>query len=180
MTKDQGEDGYRGDLNDRCVTIAKVLRSAGYRTAMTGKWHVTKFVRHATKRRNTTGLCSAASTATSASSKGAPTTFSASPLTLQNESVPPGDGFYTTDAFADHAIQFTGQGEKTKPFFLYLAYNAPHFPLNGAGGRDRQASAANTRSAGTCSASDGPRPEHELGVVDKAWPLSPGPAAVKA
>ena len=44
MTQDLGEDGYRGDLNDRCVTIAEVLRSAGYRTAMTGKWHVTKFV----------------------------------------------------------------------------------------------------------------------------------------
>ena len=44
MTEDRGEHGYRGDLNDRCVTIAEVLRSAGYRTAMTGKWHVTKFV----------------------------------------------------------------------------------------------------------------------------------------
>ena len=45
MTEDRGEDGYRGDLNDRCVTIAEVLRSAGYRTAMAGKWHVTKFVK---------------------------------------------------------------------------------------------------------------------------------------
>ena len=44
MTEDRGEDGYRGDLNNRCVTIAEVLRAAGYRTAMTGKWHVTKHV----------------------------------------------------------------------------------------------------------------------------------------
>lgn len=44
MTQDLGQDGYRGDLNNRCVTIAEVLRTAGYRTAMTGKWHVTKFI----------------------------------------------------------------------------------------------------------------------------------------
>jgi arylsulfatase A-like enzyme len=44
ITNDRGQDGYRGDLNGRCVTIADVLRGAGYRTMMTGKWHVTKFV----------------------------------------------------------------------------------------------------------------------------------------
>ncbi|HEX4147302.1 MAG TPA: sulfatase-like hydrolase/transferase [Pirellulales bacterium] len=47
MTDDLGEDGYRGDLNDHCLTIAEVLRPVGYRTAMTGKWHVTKFVKPA-------------------------------------------------------------------------------------------------------------------------------------
>src|SRR5580765_2741791 len=42
MTSDQGYDGYRGNLNKRCVTIAEVLRAGGYRTYMCGKWHVTK------------------------------------------------------------------------------------------------------------------------------------------
>ena len=41
MMSDQGLDGYRGDLNRRCQTIAEVLRPAGYATYMTGKWHVT-------------------------------------------------------------------------------------------------------------------------------------------
>lgn len=39
--KQHGEEGYRGDLNDRCVTIAEVLRTAGYATYAVGKWHVT-------------------------------------------------------------------------------------------------------------------------------------------
>ena len=40
MTEDKGVPGYRGRLNDQCVTIAEVLKPAGYFTAMSGKWHV--------------------------------------------------------------------------------------------------------------------------------------------
>ena len=40
MTGDQRQPGYRGSLQPNCVTIAQVLKSAGYKTAMTGKWHV--------------------------------------------------------------------------------------------------------------------------------------------
>src|SRR5947209_1632124 len=40
MTGDQGQPGYRGSPQPHCVTIAQVLKSAGYRTAMVGKWHV--------------------------------------------------------------------------------------------------------------------------------------------
>ena len=42
MMSDQGVDGYRGDLNRNCMTIAEVLRQGGYATFMSGKWHVTK------------------------------------------------------------------------------------------------------------------------------------------
>ena len=42
MTEDKGLDGYRGDLNRSCVTMAEVLRPAGYHTYMLGKWHVTR------------------------------------------------------------------------------------------------------------------------------------------
>ena len=42
MTSDGGQPGYRGDLSRNAVTLAEVLKSAGYRTYMSGKWHVTK------------------------------------------------------------------------------------------------------------------------------------------
>src|ERR1041384_6632014 len=41
MMADLGFDGYRGNLNRHCVTIAEALRPAGYHTLMSGKWHVT-------------------------------------------------------------------------------------------------------------------------------------------
>ena len=42
MMDDRGYEGYRGDLNRNCVTIAEALKSAGYRSYISGKWHVTK------------------------------------------------------------------------------------------------------------------------------------------
>jgi arylsulfatase A-like enzyme len=45
MTADQGHDGYRGQLNRQCVTIPEVMRPAGYRTYMCGKWHVCRNIR---------------------------------------------------------------------------------------------------------------------------------------
>src|SRR5262249_39081391 len=36
----RGSPGYRGELNDRCVTLAEALGAAGYRTDMAGKWHL--------------------------------------------------------------------------------------------------------------------------------------------
>ncbi|MEM8970418.1 MAG: sulfatase-like hydrolase/transferase, partial [Bacteroidota bacterium] len=44
MMNDRGTDGYRGDLNEHSVTIAEVLKQAGYQTFMSGKWHVTKHI----------------------------------------------------------------------------------------------------------------------------------------
>ncbi|MEO0447329.1 MAG: sulfatase-like hydrolase/transferase, partial [Verrucomicrobiota bacterium] len=43
MMNDRGYDGYRGDLNTRCATVAEVLGGAGYRAYLSGKWHVTPF-----------------------------------------------------------------------------------------------------------------------------------------
>jgi arylsulfatase len=53
------------------------------------------------------------------------------PLKLDDQAfVPPEQGFYSTDAFTDYAIQFVQQArDASKPFFLYLAFNAPHWPL---------------------------------------------------
>src|SRR4051812_14899056 len=42
MTHNSGYEGYHGTLNNKCVTIAEVLRAGGYNTYMCGKWHVSQ------------------------------------------------------------------------------------------------------------------------------------------
>ncbi|MBI1374261.1 MAG: sulfatase-like hydrolase/transferase [Phycisphaera sp.] len=51
-------------------------------------------------------------------------------LVLDDTPIKVPDGWYSTTAFTDYAIQFIDEGVKTdKPVFLYLAYTAPHWPL---------------------------------------------------
>ena len=122
------EGPYQGYLNDRCVTIPEVLGPAGYRTLMTGKWHL------GVNRRETWplqrgfdrfygGLSGAFNYFEPGGDRG---------MTDGNEEnvdTPP--GWYATDAFTDRAIGYLDeQADGERPFFLYLAYNAPHWPLN--------------------------------------------------
>ena len=109
-----------------CITLAEAMRSAGYTTLMTGKWHLKSnpiargFDRYF-------GHLSGA------------TNFFKGDKTFRLDDQPfkvPDKGFYTTDANVDYAMKFLDQavGKPTsdgmrKPFFLYIAFNAPHYPL---------------------------------------------------
>ena len=90
------------------------------------------------------------------------------------------NGWYTTDLWTDYGIKFMDEGiASKKPFFLYLAYNAPHFPLQFAAGGDRQIPREVQDRMGQAREERHAR-EIEQGVVDKSWSLSPRPPAVKA
>jgi arylsulfatase len=127
MIQDRGVPSYQGYLNDRCRTIAEVLKPAGYTTLMSGKWHVGENKPHWPLDRGFDryfGLIS-----------GASNYFRLDPgrkMALDAEPYEPkGDGFYMTNAFTDHAVKMVGEASsKPNPFFLYLAYTAPHWPLH--------------------------------------------------
>ncbi|HEX5790754.1 MAG TPA: arylsulfatase [Luteolibacter sp.] len=102
------------------VTIPEVLQSAGYVTMMTGKWHLEKeptdfgFQRYFGHLSGATNYCRGDNTFR---------------LNGQPWEVPK-SGFYTTVANVDHALEFLGEARKEKkPWFLYIAFNAPHAPL---------------------------------------------------
>ena len=103
------------------VTIAEVLRGAGYTTLASGKWHVgsTPMDRGFDRYFGMLGG--------SCSYFEPDKTFR-----LDREPFATKDkNFYTTNAFTDYALEFLDEsGRKNKPFFLYLAYNAPHYPLH--------------------------------------------------
>jgi len=122
------EGAYQGYLNDRCVTIAEVLRGAGYHTLMAGKWHVGMMRRESWPLergfdRYFGCLSGACNYFKPGGDRG---------ITYGNQDVAPGDDFYATDTFTDYACQFVSEATEAddRPFFLYLAYNAPHWPLN--------------------------------------------------
>lgn len=110
------------------VTIAEVLRGSGYRTLMSGKWHLPQTPTERGFDRYFGFLNGAVNFWT-----GAPCSKNKKPrfrLDDKEFKVPP-KGFYTTDAFTDYAIDFVDEAvERKKPFFLYLAHNAPHYPLH--------------------------------------------------
>jgi arylsulfatase len=128
MMNDYGLPGYRGDLNKSCVTIAEVLKTAGYQTAMTGKWHVTP--RSRADKGNwplQRGFDRFFGTIDGAGSFYNPAT-----LTRQNETIDPETKeFYYTDALGENAVAYIEEfSAKPDPFFLYMAFTAPHWPLH--------------------------------------------------
>ncbi len=180
MVTDRGQPGYRGNLNDRCVTIAEVLRTAGYRTAMAGKWHVTRFVRATNDTEKANWPRQRGFDHYFGVLMGTANYFHPNPLTSENETVTdPGPDFYTTDAFVDNAVKFLDSGDKSKRFFLYLAFNAPHFPLMAP--QEEIAKFRGKYKIGWDKLREQRRARQiDLGIVDKAWPLSPRSPEVKA
>ncbi len=124
----EGVDGYRGYLTKNSVTIAEVLKTAGYHTYMAGKWHVGMHGKDKWPLQR--GFERYYGILSGGSSYLKP--FPPRGITVDNGEPGydvPAD-YYTTDAFADNAVRFIREQKDTKPFFLYLAFNAPHWPLH--------------------------------------------------
>ena len=124
---------YQGYLNSQCVTMAEALKSNGYNTYMSGKWHVGNRPETLPRKRGFDhyfGLVD-----------GAGSYFERIPYRINEKAPrwmledtdfnPPANGFYMTNAITDYALQFLDDAKtKKEPFFMYLAYTAPHWPLH--------------------------------------------------
>lgn len=138
MGADLGTPAYRGFLRNDSATIAEHLRASGYRTLMSGKWHVAGDfmareidswrvgdIDHPTPRQRGFdrfyGIVDGV------------THFFSPHFMLEDDSrveVFP-DDFYFTDAITDRAIGMVEEAVSDEtPFFLYLAHAAPHWPLH--------------------------------------------------
>jgi len=124
---------YAGNINDSCVTLAQVAKSAGYATYMAGKWHLAGSDRADWPLQR--GFDRYYGCLHGATHHFHP--YGERIMYDGNQPDPEPKSttdrpFYTTDAFADHAIRFLDghyQGAtKEVPFFLYLAFTAPHWP----------------------------------------------------
>lgn len=114
---------YGAGLDARCVTIADLLHNAGYATYQVGKWHVGELASNGPQAR---GFDHSFST-THGGSHFCPTPLLADGLPFQAEETD-----YSTDLYTEKAVKFLRDHKNNSPekaFFLYLAYTAPHFPL---------------------------------------------------
>lgn len=128
---------YQGYLNNQAVTLAEVLRTAGYKTMMSGKWHVGHQAGQWPTDRGFDRFYGIHIHVDSYYKvlKGCEVYLDGElliPETAdpQNHLFPDQD-WYTTDVFTDYAMHFLSEEppNSDQPFFLYLAYNAPHFPI---------------------------------------------------
>jgi arylsulfatase len=138
MVRDLGHPSYQGYLNDNCVTIAEVLKSAGYRTILSGKWHVgggydiknpETWKPGDPKHPTPTGR---GFDEFYGILEGCGNYFNPHTLMRNDRFVEAkGDDFYFTDRISDFAAeQIVESAGKAEPFFLYAAYTAPHWPLH--------------------------------------------------
>lgn len=141
MMSDNGFDGYRGELNRNCVTIAEVLRGAGYKTYMSGKWHVTSKVRPEKGDSKANWPLQRGFDRFYGTIHGAGSFFDPFSLTRNNTYISPvtdkeyqpENGFYYTDAISDHAVRYIKEhsdASAEQPFFMYVSYTAAHWPMH--------------------------------------------------
>jgi len=130
-----GEPGYEGYLNDRVVCIAELLAESGYQTMMSGKWHLGETVETAPVSRGferSFAMLAAADNHYAYRGLRDPLTlFTETPRYIEDDqpitALP--DGFYSSDSFTDRLLDFLQTRDDSRPFFAYLPFSAPHFPL---------------------------------------------------
>ncbi len=124
-----GVPEYQGKLSSNVVTIAEVLKKVGYSTLMSGKWHLSFFDKNQWPlQRGFDKFYGFISGAGNYFRPEKPRFIfeNNDKVEIDNED------FYTTDAFTDKAIEYIDEAKlinPDNPFFLYLSYNAPHWPL---------------------------------------------------
>ncbi|WP_308819419.1 arylsulfatase [Pseudonocardia alni] len=130
LTSDDSEDGgYHGNLDERALTLAEVLGAAGYETAIRGKWHLSSDTSAPNGAWPTErGFESFWGTLTGCGSYYNPGTLTRDTRNVEHEAQDP--TFFYTDRIADEAISFLGRRDRDRPFFLYLPFTAPHWPLH--------------------------------------------------
>ncbi|MBI3210407.1 MAG: arylsulfatase [Candidatus Solibacter usitatus] len=168
MVNDRGFPSYRGFLNENCVTIAEAIRGSGYTPLMVGKWHVGEQRPHWPTDRGFEryfGLISGASNYWKLDGQ--------RKMALDDKPyVPDSPKFYMTDAFTDHAVKFIDEyGRKNNPYFLYLAYTAPHWPLH-AWPEDIAKYRGKYKKGWDRLRQERHERQMAMGIVNRKWPLT--------
>jgi len=129
FANDLGLAAYQGYLNKESLTLAEVLKTSGYTTLLSGKWHVSGNQQSFPWQRGFDRSLMANNG--SYFDQGDYNGGKKQPYFLDGKPYPLDAGkFYQTDVVTEQAVKYIEESKKDKPFFLYLAYTAPHWPLH--------------------------------------------------
>jgi arylsulfatase len=126
-----GQPGYEGYLNDRVVSMATLLKTAGYHTYMAGKWHLGEEPDQDPSKRGFERVYTMLQGGTSHFDDEWMMYANYTPTYREDgvrTHVP--QGFYSTEFYADQIVKYMDEQKDDKPFFAYLAFTAPHDPLH--------------------------------------------------
>ena len=190
MMEDRGLPGYRGEIGTNCLTIAEELRRAHYHTAMVGKWHESHIAFDGKKQLNyETETPFWDSKDSWPLQRGFENYFGTihgvsscfDPFSLVRGNTPTrasGTNFYYTDVLTENAVADINRlAGGDQPFFLYVAYTAPHWPLQ-APEKDIAKNRARYLAGWDTIRTNRYQRQIDMGIIDKSWPLSPRDARV--
>jgi arylsulfatase A-like enzyme len=170
--EDLGTESYAGELNHNCVTIAEVLKTSGYKTYLSGKWHLVSDKNSSQDSDKNAWPLQRGFDRFFGTLLGSGSYYTPNSLASQNTLINAPDGFYYTDAISDTAVSMIQENRLTgSPFFMYVAYTSPHWPLHAP--KEDYEPYINQYSIGW----DSIRQERfnrqkKLGIIDKDWTLS--------
>lgn len=138
-----GKPGHEGYLTSNIATLPEVLRNSGYHTLMAGKWHLglkPEYAPHARGFDRSFSLLPGACNhyawephLKSLSNEPSFMTTAVAALHIEDDKYVPQsklpEDFYSSDFYTDKLLQYLGERPKDKPFFAYLPFSAPHWPL---------------------------------------------------
>ena len=175
VDRNLGYEGYVGNLTENSITLPEVLKTVGYDTYMSGKWHVvsSKNAKHGSQDKSQwprqRGFDRFFGIVGGAAHYWKPVNIS-----LDNEKYP-GEPYFVTDMIGDYACSFLNEHKAKQndhPFFLYLAYNAPHWPLHA-----RPETIDRYMDYYECGWDEARARRYEkmkqLGIIDPRWELTP-------
>lgn len=172
LTNDDSPHGYPGNLRSDVKVMPEYLQEQGFATAMAGKWHLAADVRTPNDAWPTRrGFESYFGTLTGCGSYFDPGTLTRGEEDAENEAH--ADGFHYTDAITDEAVgRIADLAGAADPFFAYVAYTAPHWPLHASEERIAEYDGAYADGWDAVRERRFGR-QRELGIAEEAWRLSP-------
>ncbi|MPY90572.1 MAG: sulfatase-like hydrolase/transferase [Luteitalea sp.] len=180
VRKTFNSQSYTDHLAYDTPTIAEMLRNGGYRTFMVGKWHLGYDRPQWPVDRGFDRSFALIAGAMNYYGYGLQLSGKVQdpPMAVDDHVYsPPRDGFFSTDAFSNHAAAFIREHEGAEPFFLYLAYNAPHWPLH-APAEDVAKYRGRYMKGWDQIRRERYRRLVDLGLISRKWDLAPRPDRV--